>query len=180
MYLFPVILPSLPPLRLIDELCIPMKILVDADSCPVAARELVLRAANRTGTRTIFAANRTIPGIMGNNVEMLICSAGEGSADDSLVTLAEPGDLAVTRDIPLAQRLLETGAAVLDDRGRIYTAENIREKLSLRDFTVGLAENGYEFERKAAYGKRELKSFAGSFDKLLSRLLKNQQPLYGS
>jgi uncharacterized protein YaiI (UPF0178 family) len=153
-----------------------MKILVDADSCPAAARALVLRAAARTGTRAVFAANRPIPGIAGENAEMLVCSAGEGSADDRLAALARPGDLALTRDIPLAQRLVEAGAAVLDDRGRIYTAENIREKLSLRNFTVGLAENGYEFERTAGYGKRELRSFAASFDKLLFRLQAHSTP----
>jgi len=147
-----------------------MKILVDADSCPAAARQLILRAALRTRTRAVFAANRIIPDIGGEYAEMLVCPAGEGVADDRLAALAQAGDLAVTRDIPLAARLLEAGAAVLDDRGRIYTAENIREKLSLRDFTVGLAENGYEFERSAGYGKRELKAFADSFDKLLSKL----------
>jgi uncharacterized protein YaiI (UPF0178 family) len=101
---------------------------------------------------------------------MLVCPPGEGSADNRLVSLAEKGDLAVTRDIPLAARLLEAGAAVLDDRGRTYTAENIREKLSLRDFTVGLAENGMDFERTAGYGKRELKTFADALDRLLTGL----------
>jgi len=147
-----------------------MKILVDADSCPAAARELVLRAAVRTKTRAVFAANRTIPGITGEYAQMLLCPAEEGAADDRLTALAQSGDLAVTRDIPLASRLLKRGAAVLDDRGRIYTTENIREKLSIRNFTVSLAENGGIFERSAVYGKRELKAFAGSFDKLLGRL----------
>ena len=148
-----------------------MKILVDADSCPAPARSLVLRAAVRTKTKAFFAANRNIPGIENDYAEMVICPEGEGAADDRLVSLAKSGDLALTRDIPLAARLLEAGAAVLDDRGRIYTKENIRERLSLRNFTVGLAESGYEYERNAVYGKRELKTFADSFDKLLTRLL---------
>ena len=148
-----------------------MKILVDADSCPVPARELILRAAKRTKTQVLFAANRNIPGIEGEYIQMLVCPAGEGSADNCLVSLAQNGDLAVTRDIPLAERLLKTGASVLDDRGRIFTADNIREKLSLRNFTVGLAESGYEFERNAVFGKRELKAFADSFDKLLAKLI---------
>lgn len=146
-----------------------MRILVDADSCPAAARELVLRAARRTNVPAVFAANRIIPGIEGPCAQMLVCSAGEGSADDCLADMAQSGDLAVTRDIPLAARLLEAGASVLDDRGRLYTQDNIREKLSLRDFTVNLAENGYEFERSAVYGKRELKMFADAFDKLLTK-----------
>jgi len=148
-----------------------MKILVDADSCPAPARDLVKRAAARTKTPALFAANRNIPGIEGEYTKMVICAASEGAADDRLVSLAQSGDLALTRDIPLAARLLETGANVLDDRGRIYTSENIQEKLSLRNFTVGLAENGYEYERNAQYGKRELKAFADSFDKLLAKLL---------
>jgi uncharacterized protein YaiI (UPF0178 family) len=149
-----------------------MKILVDADSCPATVRELVLRAAERTGIKAVFAANRAIPGIGGDYAQMLICPPGDGSADDHLAALAQKGDIALTRDIPLASRLLDAGAAVLDDRGRIYTVENIRERLSLRDFTVGLAENGYDFERSPGYGKKELKGFADSFDKLVTRLLK--------
>ena len=148
-----------------------MKILVDADSCPALVRNLVQRAAARTKTKAIFAANRIIPGIGGAYSEMLICPAKEGSADNCLAALALPGDLALTRDIPLAARLIQAGAAVLDDRGGIYTQENIREKLSLRNFTVGMAENGYEFERNPGYGKKELKTFAASFDKLLTKLL---------
>ena len=152
-----------------------MKILIDADSCPVAVRSLVLRAAERTGIKAIFAANRPIKDIGDTDkeyAEMLLCPAVHGSADDALVSLAGPGDLALTRDIILAERLLKKGAAVLDDRGRIYTTENIRELVSLRNFTVDLAENGYDFERTAVYNKRELKIFAASFDKLLTKLHK--------
>ena len=152
-----------------------MKILVDADSCPVSVRNLIVRAANRRKVKAVFAANRIIPDITNEKnpfTEMLLCPVRESSADDQLTALAEPGDLAVTRDIPLAARFLKAGAAVLDDRGRIYEEENIRERLSLRNFTVTLAENGYDFERCAGYGKRELKAFAASFDKLLTKLNK--------
>jgi uncharacterized protein YaiI (UPF0178 family) len=103
---------------------------------------------------------------------MLLCPPGEGTADDELVKLAGPGDLALTRDIPLARRLLEAGAEVLDDRGRIFTRDTIGEFLSLRNFTLNLAENGCDFERSPGYGKKELRAFAGSFDRLLTKLRK--------
>jgi uncharacterized protein YaiI (UPF0178 family) len=144
-----------------------MKIFVDADSCPKPARDVILRAAKRTAG-AVFAANRPIPGI--EDSEMCICPPEDGAADNALVERAGPGDIAVTRDIALAARLLKTGAAVLDDRGRIYTAENIRERLSIRDFTVGLAENGMDFDRETNYGKKELKAFADSLDRLITRL----------
>ncbi|MDR3020588.1 MAG: DUF188 domain-containing protein [Treponema sp.] len=152
-----------------------MKILVDADSCPKPARELLLRRAKKLGIRIIFAANRAIPGAntggdIANSVsgaEMEICSTADNSADDRIVELAEKGDLAVTRDIPLAKRLVEKEVTTLDDRGRIFTKENINELLSIRNFMVGLADNGLEYERTANYGKKDLKKFADSLEKLL-------------
>jgi uncharacterized protein YaiI (UPF0178 family) len=87
--------------------------------------------------------------------------------------LAKPGDLAVTRDVPLAERLVEARVTVLDDRGRVYSAENIRHYRSLRDFTVGLAENGLGIVRTANYGKKDIKKFADSLDRELTRLAKN-------
>ncbi|MCL2264655.1 MAG: DUF188 domain-containing protein [Treponema sp.] len=152
-----------------------MKILLDADSCPRAARDLILRRAAKLDLNVIFAANRLIPseieGIK-KTVQMEICSSLENSADDRIVELAEPGDLAITRDIPLAKRLVVKNVSVMDDRGRIFTENNINEILSLRNFTVGLAENGFDFDRIANYGKKEFKSFADSFDKILTRKLK--------
>ena len=152
-----------------------MKILVDADSCPRSARELVLRTATRRHIPAVFAANRTLPGVVivgeaNNDVTMEVCPAGEGAADDRIVELAVPGDLVITRDIPLAERLLEKDVAALDDRGGLFTREAIRERLSTRDFLVALAESGLGAERKNRYGKRELKNFADALDRELTRL----------
>jgi len=145
-----------------------MKILVDADSCPKQARDLVLRRAVKLNVKIIFAANRQIPDAAGAQME--ICPAGDNAADDRIVELSESGDIALTRDVPLAKRLVEKGVNVLDDRGRVFTKNNINELLSLRNFTVGLAENGLEFERTANYGKKELKTFADSLDRILTKL----------
>jgi uncharacterized protein YaiI (UPF0178 family) len=149
-----------------------MKILVDADSCPKDARELTLRTARRRGMSAIFAANRPVPGIEGAHITMEICPPGEDSADDRIVALAGPGDLAVTRDLALAKRLLEKDVIVIDDRGRVLNSNNINELLSLRDFVVGLAENGLGVERTANYGTKERKAFADSLDRQLTKLCK--------
>ncbi|GHV45704.1 UPF0178 protein [Spirochaetia bacterium] len=159
-----------------------MKIFVDADSCPRPARDLVLRASARTGVRAVFAANRPIPLTSGDTArgegaaaQMELCPPGENSADNRIVELAKPGDLVVTRDIPLASRLVEAGVCVIDDRGRLYTRENIRERLSLRNFMVGLAESGLGMERSNSYGKKELKAMADSLDQALTRLLREEK-----
>jgi uncharacterized protein YaiI (UPF0178 family) len=146
-----------------------MKILVDADSCPRDARELTLRCSRRRGIQVVFAANRPIPGLFGENIVMEICPPGENAADDRLVELAVSGDIAVSRDLALAKRLLEKDAVVIDDRGRLFTLDNINELLSLRNFTVALAENGLGTERTASYGKKELKAFADSLDRQLTK-----------
>jgi uncharacterized protein YaiI (UPF0178 family) len=151
-----------------------MKILVDADSCPKPARELVLKTAERRKITAIFAANRPIPGITGDWAVMELCPPGHNAADDRIVELARTGDLVLTRDIPLAARLVEAAVLVMDDRGRVYTGENIRERLSLRNFAVGLADNGLGIERISSYGKRDLKALADSVDRALTKLLRGQ------
>lgn len=156
-----------------------MKILVDADSCPRAARDLVLRRAAKLKLRAIFAANRRLPAVNGTEcdtagVQMEVCPTGENSADDRIVELAHKGDLVITRDVPLAKRLVEKNVSVLDDRGRVFTSNNINELLSIRNFTVGLAENGLGAERTANYGKKELKSFADSLDRTLTLYQRNE------
>ena len=146
-----------------------MQILVDADSCPREARKMILRFAGRLGIKTIFAANRPIPDLS-ETAHMELCPQGEGEADKRIVALARPGDLVLTRDLPLAEKLVEAGIAVLDDRGRVFTKENIRQLRSVRDFVVGLADNGLETERTASYGREELNALANSLDRELTRL----------
>jgi len=143
-----------------------MKILVDADSCPKLARELVLKRAVKLDIKVIFAANRAIP-IYGSAV-MEICPNRENAADDRIVELSQPGDLAVTRDVPLAKRLVEKDVLVLDDRGRVFNRDNINELLSLRNFMVTLADNGLGADRSGVYGKKDLKTFADRLDRILS------------
>ena len=131
---------------------------------------MILRFSARLGIKTIFAANRPIPGLP-KTALMEICPAGEGEADKRITTLARPGDLVLTRDLPLAEQLVDSGIAVMDDRGRVFTKENIRQLRSLRDFMVGLAENGLGTERTTTYGRNELNSLANSLDKEISKLI---------
>ena len=163
------------------------RIFIDADSCPKAAREMVLRFSERLGIKAIFVANRQIPGIKIPGIKnpgildeasqtmalMEICGPEEGSADRRIAEMAEAGDLVLTRDLPLAEKLVEAGIRVIDDRGRVFTKENIKQLRSVRDFVVGLAESGLGIERTASYGKKELNAFANSLDRELSKLIKN-------
>jgi len=134
---------------------------------------MVLRFAGRLGIIAIFAANRPIPDLP-ETAQMELCPQGEGEADKRIAALARPGDLVLTRDLPLAEKLVEGGVAVLDDRGRVFTRENIRQLRSVRDFVVGLADNGLDIERIPSYGREELNALANSLDRELSRGIREQ------
>ena len=140
---------------------------------------MVSRFSARLGIKTIFAANRPIPTDGNDMIIMELCPSSEGAADNRIVELACPGDLVLTRDLPLAERLVLAGVTVLDDRGRVFTKENISSLRSLRDFVVGLAENGYETERTLSYSKKDVKTLANSLDKELSRLRRLAQSASG-
>lgn len=149
---------------------------IDGDSCPRAVRELAARAGRREGIPVVCYANRRIPFEAGLPVEQVLVENTEGAADRALVARAVPGDLAVTRDIPLAAELVEAGIAVLNDRGALYTAENIRERLSVRNFMAGLNAVGLKPESTAQYGKREWDEFARTFDREFMRLVRLARP----
>ncbi len=149
-----------------------MKIWIDADSCPKAVRDIVQKAAERLDIFAHFVANKPIAGLDGNNIYVHRCPQGQDVADNFIVDYAAAGDIAITRDVPLASRLVEKSIHVLDDRGQNYTSDNIQEKLSLRNFSLGLALNGLGGPRVATMGPRDLKAFADSFDRLLAKLLK--------
>ncbi len=110
-------------------------------------------------------------------VEMVLVEKTEGAADRALVARAVLGDLALTRDIPLAADLVEAGIAVVNDRGALYTRENIRERLSVRNFMAGLNAVGLKPESTAVYGKKEWDEFVRTFDREFMRLVSASRAL---
>jgi len=146
---------------------------VDADSCPRPVRETVIRRAKKTGIQTIFVANRPIPGVEdGAIVQAVLAPQTPGAADDYIVAHAQQGDVAITRDVPLAARLLEGAVHVIDDRGVAFSPNSIRERLSLRDFALDLDAAGLAAERIPSWGQKELKKFADGFDRIVTAVLK--------
>ncbi|TVQ28058.1 MAG: DUF188 domain-containing protein [Spirochaetaceae bacterium] len=141
-----------------------MRILVDADSMNVRIREIIAKAATRVGIDAHFVSNSPVPLPRGN-----VSAAIVPDADDELVRVATADDIAVTRDVPLAARLVDIGAVVLNDRGDRWTAENVRERLSYRDFAKELRDSGIMSERSRSFGPREIQGFANALDRELAR-----------
>ncbi|MFW5713030.1 MAG: YaiI/YqxD family protein [Spirochaetota bacterium] len=147
-----------------------MQILVDADSCPRRLRSIIRKAAERTQTKTVFVSDRKLSDAKGSSVENVLVEHGSGDVDDYIADHAEPGDLVFTHDVPLAARVVERGAVAIDDRGNVYNTENIRERLSLRDAMMELREAGVTPAGGNTLGEREVRLFAGAFDRELTKL----------
>ena len=119
-----------------------MRIWVDADALPVAIRQILFKAAQRTKTETTLVANQPIPVPRSSLIRMRQVSQGFDVADDEIVRLAEKGDLVITSDIPLAAEVVEKGAFALSSRGEEFTPDNIRGRLNMRDFMDTMRGSG--------------------------------------
>ena len=149
-----------------------MKVFLDGDSCPRTVRDFAAKSCLRYDIPLCCVANRPIPFDEPNKVIMQVVGSQEGAADEALIAQAIPGDLVLTRDIPLAARLVELGVAVINDRGTIYTHENVRERLSVRNFMADLRASGLQPETTSVWGQKEWGAFVRSWDKVFHRLLK--------
>ncbi len=149
-----------------------MRIWVDADAAPNDVKEIVARAADRLEVTAIYVANARLYTPPGNDhVESIRVGGGPDAADDHIAEEAVAGDVAITADIPLAARLVEKGVHTLDPRGDEYTAGNIGERLSIRDFMDGLRSSGVETGGPSSWGRKEKQAFASAFDRLLTRVV---------
>ena len=150
-----------------------MRIFVDADACPAAVKEIVVRAAQRLAVSAIFVANKTIRLPPSRHVSTVRVAMGLDVADGYIAKAAENGDLAITADIPLAAALVERGAVVLDPRGTVYSAENVGEALALRNFHHELRDSGVETGGPSGFGPKQARQFAAAFDRELSKALRS-------
>jgi len=148
-----------------------MRIWVDADACPGAVRDIVVRAANRAKVCAVFVANKAIHLPVSPFLSTARVAQGADVADRRIADSAEAQDLAITADIPLAAALVAKGVVVIDPRGTLYTDENVGEALALRDFMHDLREGGLVAGGPGPFGPREAGRFAQTFDRQLSRLL---------
>lgn len=153
-----------------------LTIWVDADAAPRPVRDVVYRAARRLEVRAVFVANRRLSLPLDNPfVRAEWVQGGPDMADRHIVESAQQGDLAITADIPLAALLVEKGLTVLDPRGDEYDEENIRERLSIRDFMDSLRGAGLESGGARPYGPRDRQAFAAAFDRSLAKAVRQSR-----
>ncbi|MCE8019351.1 YaiI/YqxD family protein [Halomonas sp. MCCC 1A11036] len=142
---------------------------VDADACPKVAREIIVRAAERTTTMAWFVANHAVPLPPSKWVRSLSVSHGFDAADNEIVARLEPGDLLISSDLPLALVAIDKGAAVMTTRGEILDKNNIRARVQMRDFMETLRSSGEHTGGPKGYNEADRREFANALDRWLAK-----------
>ena len=176
------------------------KVYVDSDSLPERQRALLLKRLVRDCIPALFAADRPLKDVSSaiachtaalrapmrgladveelrrirSPLELVVVEKGNDSADDYLVSAAEPGGLCITHDIPLAARMVGKGLVVIDDRGNVYDRSNIAERLGMRNFMKDMRENGFFEERQKRFTAKDVENFANALDRMIHRLSLNE------
>ena len=151
---------------------IDFSIWVDADSCPIPVKDIIFRFCKRLSLKLIFVANHEIPMPKSQLFQMIVCDATPDAADNYIVENASQNDIVITRDIPMASRLIEKNITTINDRGLLFTSENIKEKLSLRNFNKELYDNEIISEKTSTFSKKDVNNFANCFDREIQKKLK--------
>jgi uncharacterized protein YaiI (UPF0178 family) len=142
---------------------------VDADACPKVIKDILFRAAERTGITVTLVANQalSIPRIP--SLRVLQVSSGFDVADNEIVKRVAPGDLVITADIPLAAEVIAKGGEALNPRGERYSPDTIRSVLTMRDFMDTMRASGHVGGGPPPIAQADRNAFASHLDKWLAR-----------
>jgi len=146
-----------------------MQIWVDADACPVVIKEILFRAAKRTGLEMTLVANRPVHIPPAPNIYFVQVPSGFDVADAEIVKRLQAGDLVITSDIPLADLVINKGGHALNSRGEWFSKENIKERLNIRDFMESLRSSGIQTGGPAAFNNKDKQAFANHLDRFLAK-----------
>jgi uncharacterized protein YaiI (UPF0178 family) len=152
-----------------------MKIWVDADACPGVIKDILFRAAQRTGIDLTLIANQTVPVPPSRNIKMIQVRSGFDVADNEIVKRLSDGDLVITGDIPLAADVIEKGGMALNPRGELYTLDNIKNRLAMRDLMDSLRSSGIDTGGPPALNQNDRKTFADQLDRILRKYSDSKQ-----
>ncbi len=146
-----------------------MKIWVDADACPNAIKEILFRAAKRTETLLVLVANANLTTPGSRFITTVRVEHGFDRADDYIVEHMAMNDLIVTADIPLAASVVAKNGTAINPRGELYTENNIKQRLGLRDMRESLRGSGVNVGGPSVFSTKEKTAFANALDRILAK-----------
>ncbi|AOE50243.1 YaiI/YqxD family protein [Kangiella sediminilitoris] len=146
-----------------------MKIWVDADACPVVIKDILFRAAQRAEIPTCLIANQYIKVPPSPFIKSLQVESGFDVADNEIVRRASSGDLVITADIPLADEVIDKGCTALSPRGELFTKENIKGRLTMRDFMETMRSSGIQSGGPPPLNQADRMKFANHLDRIIAK-----------
>ena len=146
-----------------------MTLFIDGDAFPNLLKPIVLRSIQRLGITTYIIANKKITIGKDENIHYLIVDQGADEADHKIVEMCQEGDLVITADIPLADRIITKNAHAIDHRGELYSVDNIKQYLAMRNLMESIRESGEMTRGPAAFRQKDAHEFANQFNSFLSK-----------
>lgn len=153
-----------------------MRIWIDADACPSAIKELVIRTSRRRHLPVCLVANRALYVPLSSCVTLVRVAPEPDAVDQYIVEHVAPRDLVITADIPLAAAVVDRQALAISPRGEIYTADNVQERLATRNLLQHLRSGGLVLGGPAQLSATDVQKFAAALDRSVTKILKETTP----
>lgn len=146
-----------------------MTLFIDGDAFPNLLKPIVLRSIERLNIPTKVIANKKINVANSKHIEYIIVAQGADEADHHIVELCDEGDLVITADIPLADRIISKNAHAIDHRGELYSIDNIKQYLAMRNLMESIRESGEMTGGPKAFGQKDAHAFANQLNAFLTK-----------
>ena len=146
-----------------------MTLFVDGDAFPNLLKPILLRAIERLGLQTYVVANKRVSIGKSEHISYIVVEAGADEADHKIVEMVQEGDLVITADIPLADRLISKNAHAIDHRGELYSMDNIKQYLAMRNLMESIRESGEMTRGPAPFSQKDAHEFANQLHKFLTK-----------
>jgi len=147
-----------------------MKVYVDGDAFPNLLKPILMRSIERLSLKTYVISNKKITlGPASKLIEYIIVEQGADEADHLIVEMVEAGDLVITADIPLADRVISKNAHAIDHRGELYSVDNIKQYLAIRNLMAEIRESGEMTRGPKAFSPKDAHQFANQLNSFLSK-----------
>ena len=146
-----------------------MTLFIDGDAFPNLLKPIVLRSIERLKLPTKVIANKKINIGRSAHIEYIIVDQGADEADHLIVELCQKGDLVITADIPLADRIITKEGHAIDHRGELYSIDNIKQYLAMRNLMESIRESGEITGGPKAFGQKDAHAFANQFNAFLAK-----------
>jgi uncharacterized protein len=146
-----------------------MKIYVDGDAFPNLLKPILFRAIEKNSIETEVVSNKKIDIGISQNIKYTIVDQGADEADHYIVEMVDIADLVITADIPLADRVISKKAHAIDHRGELYSVDNIKQYLAVRNLMESIRESGEITKGPKPFSQKDAQQFANQLNNFLMK-----------